>query len=108
MWGDMTPAHYRQRLGLEGILLVSTLLGFAGCMVGPNFHRPKATVSANWLDSGDPRVSTESATDREWWKAFDDPALDRLIARAYQENLSLRQAGVRVLKTRAELWSRMR
>jgi NodT family efflux transporter outer membrane factor (OMF) lipoprotein len=99
----MTPSHCRRRLWFEGILLVSTLLAFAGCMVGPNFHRPKATVSANWLDSRDPRLSTESATYREWWKAFDDPALDRLIARAYQENLSLRQAGVRVLQARAQL-----
>ena len=99
----MTRTHRGKRLWLERILLVSTLLAFAGCMVGPNFHRPKATVSANWLDSGDPRVGTESATYREWWKVFDDPALDRLIARAYQENLSLRQAGVRVLQARAQL-----
>jgi NodT family efflux transporter outer membrane factor (OMF) lipoprotein len=99
----MTPPHRGQRLWLESIVLVSTLLAFAGCMVGPNFHRPKATVSANWLDDGDPRVSTESTTYREWWKAFDDPTLDRLIARAYQENLSLRQAGVRVLQARAQL-----
>jgi NodT family efflux transporter outer membrane factor (OMF) lipoprotein len=98
----MTRQHRRRREGIL-LLLVPTLLAFAGCMVGPNFHRPKTSVSANWLDSGDPRVRTGSATYRDWWKAFEDPALDRLIAMAYQENLTLRQAGVRVLQARAQL-----
>jgi NodT family efflux transporter outer membrane factor (OMF) lipoprotein len=79
------------------------LLAFAGCTVGPNFQRPKASVSANWQETGDPRVSTASATYRGWWKALNDPVLDRLIERAYRENLSLRQAGVRVLQARAQL-----
>jgi NodT family efflux transporter outer membrane factor (OMF) lipoprotein len=99
----MTSPHCGKRLWLEGILLVPALLAFAGCMVGPNFQRPKATVSANWLESGDPRISTGSATYRDWWRAFDDAVLDRLVARAYLENLSLRQAGVRVLQARAQL-----
>src|SRR5262245_21126916 len=99
----MNRQHRGKRSGLEVILVVSALLTFAGCMVGPNFQRPKVTVSADWLERGDQRVNTESATYRDWWKAFDDPALDRLIARAYQGNLSLRQAGVRVLQARAQL-----
>jgi NodT family efflux transporter outer membrane factor (OMF) lipoprotein len=84
-------------------MLVHALLASTGCMVGPNFLRPKATVSANWLETGDPRVSTESATYRDWWRAFNDPVLDRLIERAYQENLTLQSAGVRVLQARAQL-----
>jgi NodT family efflux transporter outer membrane factor (OMF) lipoprotein len=91
------------RRRFQVIALVLALLAFAGCMVGPNFQRPKAAVSAKWLDTGDPRVSTESATYREWWKAFDDPVLDRLVELAYRENLSLRSAGVRVLQARAQL-----
>ncbi len=99
----MNLLHRGKRSGLEVILLVSALLACAGCMVGPNFQRPKVTVSADWLEAGDRRVSAESAAYRDWWKAFDDPALDRLIERAYRENLSLRQAGVRVLQARAQL-----
>ena len=72
-------------------------------MVGPNFHRPKATVSAKWQDTGDPRLSNESTTYRDWWKAFNDPVLDRLVEQAYRENLTLRSAGVRVLQARAQL-----
>jgi NodT family efflux transporter outer membrane factor (OMF) lipoprotein len=85
------------------LVLLAVLLAFAGCTIGPDFQRPKTAVSANWQEISDPRVSTASATYRGWWKAFDDPALDRLIELAYRENLSLRQAGVRVLQARAQL-----
>ena len=85
------------------ILLVPMLLAFAGCMIGPNYQRPKVSVSPNWGEPGDQRVSTESTTYRDWWRAFNDPVLDRLVARAYRDNLTLQQAGVRVLQARAQL-----
>jgi outer membrane protein TolC len=71
--------------------------------VGPEFTRPPVTVSEAWLDAGDPRVKTESTEYRNWWRIFNDPVLDRLIDRAYRENLSLKIAGVRVLEVRAQL-----
>ena len=85
------------------ILLVPVLLAFAGCMVGPNYQRPKVSVSPSFGETGDPRLSAESTNYRDWWKAFNDPVLDRLIARAYRDNLTLQQAGVRVLQARAQL-----
>ena len=103
-----TPYHVhppqrrtRARSGL--VLLVPVLLAFAGCMVGPNYQRPKVSVSPSWGDSGNRRVSTESTTYRDWWRAFNDPVLDRLVARAYRDNLTLQQASVRVLQARAQL-----
>jgi NodT family efflux transporter outer membrane factor (OMF) lipoprotein len=85
------------------ILLVPVLLAFAGCMIGPDYQRPKVSVSPSWGDTGDQRVSSESTNYRGWWRAFNDPVLDRLIARAYRDNLTLQQAGVRVLQARAQL-----
>jgi NodT family efflux transporter outer membrane factor (OMF) lipoprotein len=85
------------------ILLVPVLLTFAGCMIGPNYQRPKVSISPSWGQTGDQRVSTESTTYRDWWRAFNDPVLDRLVARAYRDNLTLQQAGVRVLQARAQL-----
>ena len=72
-------------------------------MVGPDYQRPRVSVSPNWGETGDQRVRRESTTYRDWWRAFNDPALDRLIARAYRDNLTLQQAGVRVLQARAQL-----
>jgi NodT family efflux transporter outer membrane factor (OMF) lipoprotein len=71
--------------------------------VGPDFHRPDVVVSQNWIEAGDERVKTDSADYRNWWQAFNDPVLDRLIDKAYRENLSVRIAGVRVLEARAQL-----
>ena len=48
-------------------------------------------------------MKTEPEINRNWWRVFDDPVLDQLIARAYRENLSLKIAGVRVLEARAQL-----
>ena len=83
---------------------VLILLLLAGCIkVGPNFTPPPVAVSQAWLDSGDQRVKPNPTEYRSWWQAFNDPVLDRLIDRAYRENLSLRIAGVRVLEARAQL-----
>src|SRR5215510_6764647 len=85
------------------VVLAPALLLFTGCMIGPDYKSPAVSVSDNWLETKDRRVSTASATYRDWWTAFNDPVLDRLVERAYGENLSLRQAGVRVLQARAQL-----
>ena len=84
--------------------IVLLFLPILGCtMVGPDYHRPEVVVSQNWMDAGDNRVKTEAADYRAWWKSFNDPVLDRLIDKAYRDNLSLRIAGVRVLEARALL-----
>jgi NodT family efflux transporter outer membrane factor (OMF) lipoprotein len=87
---------------LYPVLLILLLL--IGCIkVGPNFTPPPVAVSQAWLDAGDQRVKPEPTEYRNWWRVFNDPILDRLIDRAYRENLSLRIAGVRVLEARAQL-----
>ena len=85
-------------------LFLALILVGTGCTkVGPNFVRPEAAVSPGWMGAGDKGVDSESKDYRDWWRVFDDPVLDRLIERAYRENLSLRIAGVRVLEARAQL-----
>lgn len=86
------------------LLLLMIDFWLFGCtLVGPNFSQPKAKVSPNWMEAKDRRVKEEPADYRSWWHGFHDPALNRLIERAYKENLSLRIAGVRVLEARAQL-----
>ncbi len=85
------------------VALVTAPLLFGCVKVGPDFVRPEVAVSPNWMEAGDKRVKSEAADYRNWWRAFNDPVLDRLIDRAYRENLTLRIAGVRVLEARAQL-----
>src|SRR5215467_6254077 len=106
----MSRRHRKRRRRFEIVLLIPALLVFGGCMVGPDFQRPQTAVSTSWLETRDPRLSTASATYRDWWTVFNDPALDRLVEQAYRENLPLRTAGVRVLQARWELdfWGKFR
>ena len=75
----------------------------AGCLVGPDFSTPSATVAAKYLEAGNPSVEPGDPLYRDWWKVFHDPVLDRLIEVAYAQNLTLLSAGTRVLAARAEL-----
>ena len=73
-----------------------------GFKVGPNYSRPPAPVAENWIDTADPRVRNENDDLSRWWRVFNDPALEALICDAYRQNLTLRQAGCRVLEARAQ------
>ncbi|MFY0567226.1 efflux transporter outer membrane subunit [Archangium lansingense] len=83
-------------------MLVVLVLG--GCTtVGPDFKRPEVALTENWGAKGDPRIATQAATDSQWWKAFNDPTLNRLVELAYQQNLPLQVAGLRIVEARARL-----
>jgi NodT family efflux transporter outer membrane factor (OMF) lipoprotein len=73
-----------------------------GFKVGPNYRRPAAAVAEQWLDTGNPALNTERIHDAAWWRTFHDPVLDSLVASAYQQNLTLRVAGLRILEARAQ------
>jgi NodT family efflux transporter outer membrane factor (OMF) lipoprotein len=74
-----------------------------GFKVGPNYHRPPAPVEGDWIDAADVRVRKESDDLSRWWTVFNDPVLNALICDAYRQNLTLREAGFRVLQARADL-----
>jgi NodT family efflux transporter outer membrane factor (OMF) lipoprotein len=74
-----------------------------GFKVGPNYSRPRAPVAQNWIDVADKRVRTEADDQSKWWTVFKDPVLDNLVCTAYLQNLTLREAGFRVLEARAQL-----
>jgi len=85
------------------LLKIIPFLLLPGCMVGPDYVPPTAKTERQWQEIEDGRVKAEPANYREWWKVFNDAALDSLIRKAYQDNLSLQVAGVRVLEARAQL-----
>jgi NodT family efflux transporter outer membrane factor (OMF) lipoprotein len=74
-----------------------------GFKVGPDYCPAAAPVAQHWIDEGDRRVRTDSEGLDRWWTVFNDPVLDNLVDCAYRQNLTLREAGFRVLEARA-LW----
>ena len=86
------------------IASIALSLFVSGCaVVGPNFQKPEAEVSDSWLEAHDPRVDTSSTAYKDWWTVFNDPILIELIERAYNQNLNLQVAGLRILEARAQL-----
>jgi len=72
-----------------------------GFMVGPDYEPPAPPLAAQYREPTGGEVTTATTEYRDWWKVFDDPALDALVERAYSGNRTLRAAGVRVLEAQA-------
>lgn len=110
--GNLSFPELRATRWLVGCLLATVFMASPGCTswdkyirngfkVGPNYCRPAAPVAEQWIETDNPLVDTASAVDPCWWRSFHDPVLDSLIDTAYQQNLTLRVAGMRVLESRA-------
>jgi NodT family efflux transporter outer membrane factor (OMF) lipoprotein len=98
-------------LGLLAILAAFCLSGCTsfsdyyhnGFKVGPDYTGAKAAVAPQWIDAADIRVRSEAADLSRWWSVFNDPALNDLENQAYNQNISLKEAGTRILQARAML-----
>ena len=71
-----------------------------GFKVGPEYCKPATPVADSWIDEYDQQVRTELPNYADWWASLNDPVLDRLMEESYQQNLSLKSAGLRVLQAR--------
>ena len=71
--------------------IVATLL--AGCMMGPDYVRPKVDSPAAFRF--EPKAVAETAN-TAWWKQFGDPVLDQLIDTALANNLNVKIAAANV------------
>jgi outer membrane protein, multidrug efflux system len=78
----------------------------AGCMVGPNYHRPAVQTPATFRDlSEKQKVSAQetSYADLPWWQVFQDPQLQELIRTALKQNYDLQIATERINQARAQV-----
>src|ERR1700674_1350139 len=103
-----------RKLGIQGNLFIALAMCCCGCTplaeyvqngfkVGPNYRKPDAAVAGDWIDASDKRVRTDSDDLSKWWTVFNDPVLNDLVCEAYKQNLTLKEAGYRVLQARAQL-----
>lgn len=85
-------------------IVLGGLLAAQGCTtLGPDFMRPETAVEQNWIEKEDTTLQTGKTVSSEWWMLFNDPVLDAFIDMAYQQNLPLQAAGIRILEARAQL-----
>ena len=86
------------------ILASVSALALAACAAGPDFVAPvpSATASGPFLSVRDGVTSTAPA-DAQWWRLYDDPVLDGLVADALAANTDVRVAVARIARARAAL-----
>ncbi len=91
------PCYLRN---LPAAVLMCLLL--AACTtLGPDYEAPPTPeLPSDWAAE---ETETESTRIAEWWRLFEDPVLDELIARGASENLSIEAAGLRIVQARAAL-----
>jgi hypothetical protein len=104
----MTALAHRPRAtaALRSAVTVLTALSFGGCAVGPAFHRPAPPVATHFVSATavDARSAPAGAANQaQWWTGFDDPLLDRVVARVLSGNLDLAVAAARLEQARAGL-----
>jgi outer membrane protein, multidrug efflux system len=89
---------------LIAVVMASSLI--AGCMVGPNYHKPDVAIPAAYHDlQGTPQAEVQAASYAElpWWQVFSDPVLQDLIRTALKQNYDLQTATERISAARAQL-----
>jgi NodT family efflux transporter outer membrane factor (OMF) lipoprotein len=78
-------------------------LALAGCTVGPNYRRPDLPTPPSYQEAqSTPRtqLTTAEADLSAWWRQFNDPLLDSLIARALAGSPDVQTALSRVREAR--------
>jgi len=84
------------------LLATSALLTVAAA--GPNYVRPTPPASADGAFIKAPAAPvTQGEPDQAWWRLYQDPVLDRLIADAFAANTDIRVAVANLDRARALL-----
>jgi outer membrane protein, multidrug efflux system len=73
----------------------------AGCMVGPDYERPATELPAAFPGVQVP--AAEAPLPADWWKLYNDPLLNDLVASALERNADIRLAVARIEEADANL-----
>jgi multidrug efflux system outer membrane protein len=88
--------HAAGRVGVAAALVAV----LAGCTLGPDYKRPDVKSPAAF--QYEPKEAAATA-DTQWWRQFQDPVLDQLIAEALQHNTNVQIAAANVEQAAAVL-----
>ena len=75
----------------------------AGCLVGPDYHRPPDPMPVAYKELAGWKIATpaDAAPKGPWWEVFHDPLLDRLERQVVITNQTVRQAEASYRQARA-------
>ncbi len=75
-------------------------LPLAGCLMGPDYRRPAVDAPQAYRFE---TAEAQATANTDWWRQFQDPVLDGLIAEALANNLSVKIAAANVEQAAAVL-----
>jgi NodT family efflux transporter outer membrane factor (OMF) lipoprotein len=86
-------------------LLLSGLLSFAGCAVGPKYHQPPVATPPAYKEMGNWKTAQpgEQKLGGNWWEIFQDPQLNALEQQVNVSNQNLKLAIAQFQQARAAL-----
>jgi outer membrane protein, multidrug efflux system len=85
---------------MHRFVLFAFVLLLCGCMLGPDYHRPKLETPQSFrYEEKDARDTANT----EWWKALQDHVLEALIDEALANNLSVKIAAANIEQAAAVL-----
>jgi multidrug efflux system outer membrane protein len=94
---------------MRSLALASLGCALTGCVVGPNFVKPKHNVPAQWSATavrngieGAAQATPAPAQTVAWWSSFDDPTLSSLVEQSAAQNLDVKQALLRIEEAQAQ------
>lgn len=88
----------KSHLLLKSLPFLAVTAMLFGCAAGPDFKRPEAPKATAYSPQGLPALSkvqqfnTTQNIDADWWKVFQSPAINQLVARAFKNNPSIESA----------------
>jgi len=72
-----------------------------GCMVGPDYQKPAASLPEHWDSVKKAVDNADAGIEQAWWQNFHDSILNQLITKVSASNLDIKSAGQRITEARA-------
>ena len=90
---------------LMHLTTLASALALAACATGPDYARPvtPSTAAGPFVAAKGPAIQPLVPVQGDWWRLYNDPVLDGLIADALAHNTDVRAAVARLAQARAAL-----
>lgn len=90
---------------MKAFATLASALALAACATGPDYVRPATTTATTgpFVAANSPAIQPLAPVPDNWWRLYNDPVLDGLIADALAHNTDVRAAVARLARARASL-----
>jgi len=90
---------------IKNSMVVIALMALSACkMIGPNYERPNLPIPENYGKNAVGFEDSElSEIPDQWWTLYNDPTLNALVEKAFNNNSSIKGAVARIEEADAQM-----